>query len=146
MVYSELSTLQCAQIWSDNLQLPYASKLEVIWDQTTSDLIGPTSNFLTNTTIIEIFQAGHLWRHLATLDRNTRDRSDRTRTGKIDWTDRTTPAFVTEWFMTGRTGKTKLTKLNLTFHEICDVFHMDHHWYSLPSSYVPRCLTVWSFQ
>ena len=26
----------CAPIWSDNLQLPYTRKLEVIWNQTTS--------------------------------------------------------------------------------------------------------------
>ena len=37
--HSERSTRQCAHVWSDNLQLPYTSKLEVIWDQTTSDLL-----------------------------------------------------------------------------------------------------------
>ena len=31
--HSERSTRQCARIWSDNLQLPYTSKLEVICDQ-----------------------------------------------------------------------------------------------------------------
>ena len=33
--HSDRSTRQCACIWSDNLQVPYKSKLEVIWDQTT---------------------------------------------------------------------------------------------------------------
>ena len=28
-----------AWLWSDNLQLPYTSKLEVIWDQTTSNFL-----------------------------------------------------------------------------------------------------------
>ena len=37
--FPEWSTRQCAQIWSDNLQLPYTSKLEVIWDPTTSNLL-----------------------------------------------------------------------------------------------------------
>ena len=37
--HSERSTRQCAHVWSDNLQLPYTSKLEVIWDQTTSDFL-----------------------------------------------------------------------------------------------------------
>ena len=31
----ERSTRQCAHIWSDCLQLPYTSKLEVIWEQAT---------------------------------------------------------------------------------------------------------------
>ena len=37
--HSERSTRQCARIWSDNLQLPYTSKLEVIWDQITYNLL-----------------------------------------------------------------------------------------------------------
>ena len=37
--HSERLMQQCERIWSDNLQLPYTSKLEVIWDQ-------PTTNFL----------------------------------------------------------------------------------------------------
>ena len=75
----EQSTQQCAHIWSDNLQLPYANKLEVIWDQT-------TFNFLKNATI-ETFQGGHLGRYLTTYHYQTwqdkeeiqerRDRKDR---------------------------------------------------------------------
>ena len=37
--HSEGSLRQCARIRSDNLQRPYASKLEVIWDQTTSNFL-----------------------------------------------------------------------------------------------------------
>ena len=48
-----------ARIWSDNLQLPYTSKLEVIWDQTTSNFLvynlqhpWITSNFLMITMVV----------------------------------------------------------------------------------------------
>ena len=52
--HSTWSARQCVYIWSDNLQLLYTSKLEVIWDQTTSNfhvynllhLPHITSNFL----------------------------------------------------------------------------------------------------
>ena len=37
--HSTWSARQCVYIWSDNLQLLYTSKLEVIWDQTASDLL-----------------------------------------------------------------------------------------------------------
>ena len=37
--HSEPSTRQCARIWSDNLQLPYTRRLEVIWDQITSNFL-----------------------------------------------------------------------------------------------------------
>ena len=37
--HSEWSTRQCARIWLDNLQPPDTSKLEVIWDQTTSNFL-----------------------------------------------------------------------------------------------------------
>ena len=36
--HSERSTRQCAHIWSDNLQLPYSSKLEIIWDMSNLQL------------------------------------------------------------------------------------------------------------
>ena len=66
------------RFWSDNLQLPYASKLEAIWDQT-------TSNFHTNTTI-DTFQAGHSGMGGEILDnynypwRGTTDQTDGTDT------------------------------------------------------------------
>ena len=40
MVILEGSTRQCERIWSDNLQLPYTIKLEVISDQTGQDRTG----------------------------------------------------------------------------------------------------------
>ena len=79
----EQSTQQCAHIWPDNLQLPYANKLEVIWDQT-------TFNFLKNATI-ETFQGGHLGSYLTTYHREKYHRHDKTkrkyRRGEIERTD-----------------------------------------------------------
>ena len=37
--HSEWSTRQCAHIWSDNLQLSHLSKFEILWDQTTYNLL-----------------------------------------------------------------------------------------------------------
>ena len=37
--HSEWSTRQCAHIWTDSLQLSYTGKFEVIWDQTTYDML-----------------------------------------------------------------------------------------------------------
>ena len=37
--HSEQKMQQCARIWSDNLQLPYTRRLEVIWDQITSNFL-----------------------------------------------------------------------------------------------------------
>ena len=60
-VESKGSTRQCAHIWSDNLQLPYTSKLEVISDQATSDFLvyklqlpHITSKFLMVATVIVV--------------------------------------------------------------------------------------------
>ena len=39
IINSERSTGQCARIWSENLQLLYTSKLEVIRDQTAFKLL-----------------------------------------------------------------------------------------------------------
>ena len=65
----ERSTRQCARIWSDNLQLLYTSKLEVIWDQTTSDLLMYKLRLPYKCDHWEFasFQARHLGTHLATI-------------------------------------------------------------------------------
>ena len=54
---------QCAQIWSDNLQLPYTSKLEVMRDQINPDLL------VYNLQLPDIWQLPQ--------ERNTTDRTDR---------------------------------------------------------------------
>ena len=47
------STRQCARIWSDNLQLPYTRRLEIIWHQRNlPTCLLTTSKFLTNAMVI----------------------------------------------------------------------------------------------
>ena len=74
--HSERST----HIQSDNLQLPYKSKLEVMWDQSLIirqplRCLYTTPNIHTNASI-DPFQAGHLGRHLATTSGEVQDGQD----------------------------------------------------------------------
>ena len=77
--HSTWSARQCVYIWSDNLQLLYTSKLEVIWDQTASDLLmyklRPPYKY--DHWEFASFQARHLGKHLASLERTTTDSTDR---------------------------------------------------------------------
>ena len=69
-----------ARIWSDNLQLPYRSKLEVIWEKTTSDFLiynlklpHTTSNFLLYNLQFPQGHSGHSGRGGHGQDRQDRE-------------------------------------------------------------------------
>ena len=96
-------------IWSENIQLPYTSKLEVVWlacvQPPTSLQIRPLGLLKQvmweDIGICSLFQTAHI-RHKCTGDLarawlNTC--GNHNGTGRIDGTDRTLLIFVTGWFM-----------------------------------------------